>query len=185
MFGGALLEHPPRSSALSLAAKEASLKDGVLTMSTRERRAIQQVSARRVLRFCILFFLSSSLLFASAAPRRFPIALQRNEVIPTGNEWIALPNIRAGDGALTSFLEEFSVPHSARELEMMLDRDGAEVVIAGAAAWCNEHTRTTGQPDLDMLMNRNFFFTALYAWGGTIDAEQFVGVTSRSPRDVS
>ena len=43
-------------------------------------------------------------------------------------------------------------------------------------------TRTTGQPDLDALMNRNFLFTALYAWGRTIDTEQFVGVTSRSPR---
>ena len=36
--------------------------------------------------------------------------------------------------------------------------------------------------DLDLLMNRNFLFTALYAWGRTIDTEQFVGVTSRSPR---
>ncbi|GAC1653709.1 MAG: hypothetical protein NVS9B15_14420 [Acidobacteriaceae bacterium] len=31
-------------------------------------------------------------------------------------------------------------------------------------------------------MNRNFLFTVLYAWGRTIDTEQFVGVTSRSPR---
>jgi GH15 family glucan-1,4-alpha-glucosidase len=31
-------------------------------------------------------------------------------------------------------------------------------------------------------MNRNYLFTALYAWGRTIDTEQLVGVTSRSPR---
>ena len=31
-------------------------------------------------------------------------------------------------------------------------------------------------------MNRNFLFTALYAWGRTIDTEQFVAVTSRSDR---
>ena len=31
-------------------------------------------------------------------------------------------------------------------------------------------------------MNRNFLFTELYAWGRTIDTEQLVGVTSRSPR---
>ena len=31
-------------------------------------------------------------------------------------------------------------------------------------------------------MNRNLLFTMLYAWGRTIDTEQFVGVTSRSPR---
>ena len=55
-------------------------------------------------------------------------------------------------------------------------------MIAQAAEWCQAHTRTTGQADLDMLMNRNFLFTAMYAWGRTIDTEQFVGVTSRSPR---
>jgi GH15 family glucan-1,4-alpha-glucosidase len=31
-------------------------------------------------------------------------------------------------------------------------------------------------------MNRNLLFTTLYAWGRTIDTEQLVGVTSRSPR---
>jgi len=55
-------------------------------------------------------------------------------------------------------------------------------MIDQAAAWCKRRTRTTGQPDLDVLMNRNFLFTALYAWGKTIDTEQVVGVTSRSPR---
>ena len=55
-------------------------------------------------------------------------------------------------------------------------------MINKAAEWCRQRTRTTGQADLDMLMNRNFLFTALYAWGKTIDTEQFVGVTSRSPQ---
>jgi hypothetical protein len=31
-------------------------------------------------------------------------------------------------------------------------------------------------------MNRNLLFTTLYAWGRTLDTEQLVGVTSRSPR---
>jgi uncharacterized protein len=79
-------------------------------------------------------------------------------------------------------LEEFSAYHNAHALELMLDRDGADAVIARAADWCRKRTRTTGTADLDLLMNRNFLFTALYAWGGTIDTEQFVGVTSRSPR---
>ncbi|HEX3987105.1 MAG TPA: glycoside hydrolase family 125 protein [Acidobacteriaceae bacterium] len=78
--------------------------------------------------------------------------------------------------------EEFSAGHNARALEEEIDRDGAEAVIDRAAQWCLARTRTTGQPDLDMLMNRNFLFTAMYAWGRTIDTEQFVGVTSRSPR---
>lgn len=79
-------------------------------------------------------------------------------------------------------LEEFSADHSAKALRELIDRNGASAMIDQAAAWCKRRTRTTGQPDLDVLMNRNFLFTALYAWGRTIDTEQFVGVTSRSPR---
>ena len=79
-------------------------------------------------------------------------------------------------------LEEFSADHNAHALELMLDRNGADAEIAKAADWCRSRTRTTGTASLDLLMNRNFLFTALYAWGKTIDTEQFVGVTSRSPR---
>jgi len=79
-------------------------------------------------------------------------------------------------------LEEFSAPHSAKALRELINRSGADEIIAEAAAWCRARTRTTGRADLDMLMNRNLLFTALYAWGRTIDTEQFVGVTSRSPR---
>lgn len=79
-------------------------------------------------------------------------------------------------------LEEFSAPHSAKALREQIDRDGAERMIDRSAAWCRQRTRTTGRPDLDLLMNRNFLFTELYAWGRTIDTEQLVGVTSRTPR---
>ncbi len=79
-------------------------------------------------------------------------------------------------------IEEFSATHYVRALRELLDRDGADAVIDQAAAWLKARTRTTGRPDLDLLMNRNFLFTELYAWGRTIDTEQLVGVTSRSPR---
>lgn len=79
-------------------------------------------------------------------------------------------------------LEEFSAPHNAKALREELDRLGADALIARTAEWCRQRTRTTGRADLDLLMNRNFLFTANYAWGRTIDTEQFVGVTSRSPR---
>lgn len=79
-------------------------------------------------------------------------------------------------------VEEYSASQASQALEDMIDRAGADQVIEQAAAWCRKRTRTTGQPDLDILMNRNFLFTALYAWGRTIDTEQLVGVTSRSPR---
>jgi len=64
----------------------------------------------------------------------------------------------------------------------LIDRHGSDEVIGQAAAWCRQRTRATGQQDLDVLMNRNLLFTAMYAWGKTIDTEQVVGVTSRSPR---
>lgn len=83
---------------------------------------------------------------------------------------------------LSAGLEEFSAPHNGKSLRELIDRHGAEGIIEQTAAWCKQRTRTTGRPDLDLLMNRNFLFTALYAWGKTIDTEQLVGVTSRSPR---
>jgi uncharacterized protein len=79
-------------------------------------------------------------------------------------------------------IEEFSAPHNAKALREKLDREGADALIAETAAWCAKHTRTTGDTQLDMLMNRNLLFTTIYAWGRTIDTEQFVGVTARSPR---
>lgn len=83
---------------------------------------------------------------------------------------------------LAAGIEEFSAAHNARALREQIDRSGAEAVIEQTAAWLSARTRTTTKPDLDLLMNRNFLFTALYAWGRTIDTEQLVGVTSRSPR---
>jgi hypothetical protein len=79
-------------------------------------------------------------------------------------------------------VEEFSAAHAGRALRELLERNGAEATIEQTAAWLKARTRTTGKADLDLLMNRNFLFTELYAWGKTIDTEQLVGVTSRSPR---
>ena len=79
-------------------------------------------------------------------------------------------------------IEEFSASHAARALRELLERNGADGMVEQTAAWCKARTRTTGQPDLDLLMNRNYLFTELYAWGRTFDTEQLVGITSRSPR---
>lgn len=79
-------------------------------------------------------------------------------------------------------LEEYSAPHNAKALRELLDRTGAARVIADTAAWCRARTRRLAPADLDLLMNRNLLFTAFYAWGRTLDTEQVVGVTSRSPR---
>ena len=72
-------------------------------------------------------------------------------------------------------IEEFSAAHNARALRELLERDGSDAILERAAAWCRERTKTTGQADLDLLMNRNYLFTELYAWGKTIDTEQTCG----------
>jgi uncharacterized protein len=83
---------------------------------------------------------------------------------------------------LAGGIEEFSAAHNARALREQIDRSGAEAIIEQTAASLTSHSRKTGNPQLDLLMNQNFLFTEFYAWGRTIDTEQFVGITSRSPR---
>ena len=83
---------------------------------------------------------------------------------------------------LAGGIEEFSAAHNARALREQIDRSGAQAIIEQTAASFTSRSRTTGNPQLDLLMNRNFLFTEFYAWGRTIDTEQFVGITSRSPR---
>ena len=79
-------------------------------------------------------------------------------------------------------VEEFSAAAAGRALRELLARNGSDAMLEQTATWLKARTRTTGQPDLDLLMNRNFLFTEFYAWGKTIDTEQLIGVTSRSPR---
>lgn len=104
--------------------------------------------------------------------------------ISDAHKTVTLPPGASADAnfVLAAGVEEFSAAHNAKALVELLDRNGAEALVDETAAWCSKRTRTTGQADLDLLMNRNFLFTALYAWGKTLDTEQLVGVTSRSPR---
>ncbi|MBV9669886.1 MAG: glycoside hydrolase family 125 protein [Acidobacteriales bacterium] len=86
------------------------------------------------------------------------------------------------DFILAAGVEEFSAAHNARALRELVERNGASAVIDHAGEWYRKKLRSTGRQDLDTLMNRNLIFTAHYAWGRTIDTEELVGVTSRSPR---
>ena len=79
-------------------------------------------------------------------------------------------------------LDEFSAAYAMRVLNKRVDRYGLDGVIAEAADDAHGRTRTTGDPELDRIMNRNLLFTTYYAWGRAIDTEQFTGMTSRSNR---
>lgn len=79
-------------------------------------------------------------------------------------------------------LEEYSAAYAMRVLNKRIDRYGLDGEIDQAAEEARRHTRTTGRADLDQIMNRNFLFTTYYAWGRSLDSEQFIGMTSRSNR---
>jgi hypothetical protein len=79
-------------------------------------------------------------------------------------------------------LDEYSAAYAMRVLNKKIDRYGLDGVIDQAADDAHRRTRTTGNPDLDRIMNRNLLFTTYFAWGRAIDTEQFVGMTSRSNR---
>src|SRR6185369_7444534 len=92
-----------------------------------------------------------------------------------------------GESAEAVFLlgvgvDRLSSASAAATLAQRITRSGSDAVVGDASAWSRARTRTTGQADLDLLMNRNYLFTRLYAWGRTLDTDQLVGVTSRSPR---
>jgi hypothetical protein len=79
-------------------------------------------------------------------------------------------------------LDEYSAAYAMRVLNKKIDRFGLDGIIDRAADDAHRRTRTTGDRDLDRIMNRNLLFTTYYAWGRAIDTEQFVGMTSRSNR---
>jgi len=79
-------------------------------------------------------------------------------------------------------LDEYSAAYAMRVLNKKIDRYGLDGVIDQAGYDAHRRTRSTGDPDLDRIMNRNLLFTTYYAWGRAIDTEQFVGMTSRSNR---
>ncbi len=79
-------------------------------------------------------------------------------------------------------LDEYSAAYAMRVLNKKIDRYGLDGLIDQAAADAHRRTRTTGDPELDRIMNRNLLFSTYFAWGRAIDTEQFTGMTSRSNR---
>lgn len=79
-------------------------------------------------------------------------------------------------------LDKDSAEYAANVLDEELAHWGARTVLDSERQWLKPRLRTTGNPRLDVFMNRNLLFSSFFAWGRTLDTEQFVGVTSRSPR---
>ena len=73
--------------------------------------------------------------------------------------------------------EEVAAATSAKELL----RQGFDRIYKETVWWLEERKQTVGIPEIDSLLNRNLFFNFFYATGTTIDTEELVMVTSRSP----
>ena len=89
---------------------------------------------------------------------------------------------RASDRSATFFwglgFEEVGAVTAAKELQ----RKGWDRLHSGTLSWLGSRERSVGDPALDATLNRNLFFNFFFASGMTLDTEEFVLVTSRSPR---
>lgn len=71
---------------------------------------------------------------------------------------------------------------SAAAVNVELKRRGLGALSTAASRWLQQRRRATGDARLDDLLNWNLFFNLFYATGVSLDTEQFVSLTSRSPR---
>ena len=74
--------------------------------------------------------------------------------------------------------EEVSAATSAKELL----RQGFAQELERTERWLSERERTVNDARLDEILNTNLFFSYFFGAGRTLDTEEFVLVTSRSPR---
>src|SRR5699024_2209119 len=74
--------------------------------------------------------------------------------------------------------EEVAAATSAKEML----RQGFDAMFAKTARWLAKRERTVRDPLLDEILNVNLFFSYFFGAGKTLDTEEFVLVTSRSPR---
>lgn len=74
--------------------------------------------------------------------------------------------------------EEVGATTAAKEML----RKGYDNLLRESSAWLEQREKRSGNDKLDELFNVNLFFNFFFASGVTLDTEQFVLVTSRSPR---
>lgn len=75
-------------------------------------------------------------------------------------------------------LEEVGAATAAKEIY----RKGLIKLKKDTFDWLNARILTTGDNKLDEVMNLNLFFNYFFATGKTLDTEEYVSITSRSPR---
>ncbi len=111
----------------------------------------------------------------------------RAEFEPAGEGWLwrLERTVRLAPGESAEFtawwglgLEEVSAVTSARELQ----RRGWDWELRRSLAWLAQRSLDLGDEALTRLYNTNLFFCIFFSTGRTLDTEELVLVTSRSPR---
>jgi hypothetical protein len=102
---------------------------------------------------------------------------------PLTVQWLQSRDIKPGQAWETFFYfgigpDEIGAFASAREMQ----RAGGAVLREKTFQWLNERRRQTTDPELDPILNLNAFFNRFYASGISLDTEEVVSMTSRSPR---
>ncbi len=94
-------------------------------------------------------------------------------------EWTLAPKEEAAvDYIFGLGYEEVAASTSAKELL----RRGFDKMLNETRAWLNRRERQLEDEKLKEILNTNMFFSFFFASGRTIDSEEFVLMTSRSPR---
>ncbi len=123
-----------------------------------------------------------------------PIYTEKPEVCPIRSHFeklgddiqycLELPaSVAAGESAQLCIwfglgFEEVAATTSAKELL----RQSFDTMLSRTLQWLAERERTVDDPILDETLNVNLFFSYFFGGGKTLDTEEFVLVTSRSPR---
>ena len=111
----------------------------------------------------------------------------RAEFEPAGEGWLwrLERTVRLAPGESAEFtawwglgLEEVSAVTSAREVQ----RRGWDWELRRSLAWLAQRSLDLGDEALTRLYNTNLFFCIFFSTGRTLDTEELVLVTSRSPR---
>lgn len=87
-----------------------------------------------------------------------------------------------GQAALTVYVTVAPEQDGARTTGVDLRRRGWEALLAETLHWLRARRTPLDDPELAWRVDRNRFFTHFFSCGRTLDSEEWVAVTSRSPR---
>jgi hypothetical protein len=114
----------------------------------------------------LLAALATSMAAAKPAGQEIPLTLSADDVIPTGNDWIALPSIRAGDAALMDFnvismryrgLIEFAGTKGQPLIKPFLSVAGVKTPLSNLSWSLRDYWLPTGTMEADGLRTRISF----------------------------